>query len=162
MADLNRRRTAVNAIRDVQRFVDGNDFANAPVERLNVILATLRRNSANFLEIHDRLIGAQIPQAEFDEHERLRVEIQNLINDLETQLLVQIGIVNRPAQQVQPPPAQPAQDPAQAQEMRYLLTQKVENTWGEFDGTLSKWASFRDMFTSAVHDAGYMTNVFKL
>lgn len=163
MADLNRRQTAVNAIRDVQRFVEGNDFANATIERLNVTLAALRRNSDNFLDIHDRLIGAQIPLAEFNEHERLRREIENDIVNIETGLLVQIGIVNQQAQQAHPPPVQApaAQNPAQAQEMRYLLTQKIENTWGEFDGTLSKWSPFRDMFMSAVHEAGYMTNVFK-
>lgn len=162
MADLNRRQTAVNALRDVQRFVDGNDFVNAPVERLKVLLATVTRNSRTYDEVHDRLIGAQIPQAEFDEHERLRGEIQGLIIDLETRLLVQIGILNQQVQQAQPAPAQvPQAQPAPAQEMRYLLTQKVDNTWGEFDGTLSKWRAFRDMFTSAVHEAAYMTNVFK-
>lgn len=160
MADLNRRQTAVNSLRETQRFVEGNGFANAPLERLRVTLANVRRVSANFAEIHDRLIGAQIPQAEFNQHETLRAEIENLVTDLETRLLIQIGILAQPAAApVQPAPVGP--NPAQGPEMRYLLTQKIENTWGEFDGTLSKWKAFHDMFVSAVHEAGYLTNVFK-
>lgn len=149
MADLNRRQTAINALREAERFVEGNDFANAPIERLKVTLANVRRISGNSIEIHDRLIGAHIPQAEYDQHEILRTEIQDLVNNLETKLLVQMGILGQRAA---------AQN---VQEMRYLLTQKIENTWGEFDGTLSKWKAFRDMFISAVHESEYMTNVFK-
>lgn len=160
MADLNRRQTAVNALREAQRFIEGNDFGNAPIERLRIMLANVRRISGNFDDIHDRLIGAQIPQAEYDAHELLRTEIQNLVIDMETKLTVQMGNLAQPvAAPVQAAPA--AQNIAQAQEMRYLLTQKIENTWGEFDGTLTKWGTFREMFTSAVHDVGYMTNVFK-
>lgn len=29
---------------------------------------------------------------------------------------------------------------------------KIENSWGEFDGSLSKWRGFRDRFIAAVHD----------
>lgn len=163
MADLNRRQTTVNALREVQRFVDDNNFANASIERLNVQLANVRRNAALFLEIHDRLIGAAIPQPEFDAHEQLRAEIQTLIDDLEAKLLERIGVLNQPAPLAQQqPPGQPAaQNAAQAQELRHLLAQKVENTWGEFDGTLSKWRTFKEMFTEAVHNAVYMTNVSK-
>lgn len=166
MADLNRRQTAVNSLREAQRFIDGNDFVNAPVQRLRLMSANVRRTANTFDEIHDRLIGAQIPQPEFDEHERLKTEIQAMVLDLETKLLVQIGVLDPPAivPVAAPVPAVPVQAaPAaqNAQEMRYLLTQKVENTWGEFDGTLSKWKTFRQMFTSAIHEAGYLTNEFK-
>lgn len=163
MADLNRRQTTVNALREVQRFVDDNNFVNASVERLKVQLANVRRNALHFQEIHDRLIGADIPQAEFDVHEQLRADIQNLIIDLEANLLERIGVLNQPPPVVQQqPPVQPAaQDLAQAQEMRHLLAQNVKNTWGEFDGTLSKWRTFKEMFTAAVHNAAYLTNVSK-
>lgn len=163
MADLNRRQTTVNVIREVRTFVQ-NQLANSPYDRVNLYLNILRRNFENFLEIHDRLIGAAIPQPEYDEHERLRNEIQALVIDLETQILVQIGVLDQQAQAQAPPAPAPVQQPQQAQdpqEMRYLLTQKIENTWGEFDGTLSKWATFKDMFTSAVHELGYVTNVYK-
>lgn len=38
---------------------------------------------------------------------------------------------------------------------------KVENTWGEFDGRLSKWKGFHDRFKVAVHDNGSIAKVFK-
>lgn len=168
MADLNRRQTAVNALRDVQRFVEGNDFANASIDRISVMKAALERNFNSFLEIHDRLIDHDdIPIAEFQTHEALRAEIENLINNLLTSMMERERELDHQYQQNQPPAPAPALapaalNPAQAPEMRYLLTQKIENTWGEFDGTLSKWATFRDMFHAAVHQAGYMTGSFKL
>lgn len=161
MADLNRRQTVVNTLRDAQRFVEGNDFANASIERLRVVYTTVRRSATTFLEVHDRLIGVQIPQPEFDAHEALRTNIQELITDLETQLMTRINELAQPAPQPPQPVQQPVQNPAQAQEMRYLLTQKIENTWGEFDGTLSKWKTFKDLFSAAVHEVGYIANAYK-
>lgn len=38
---------------------------------------------------------------------------------------------------------------------------KIENTWGEFDGDLSKWKSFHDRFKIAVHENHTIAKVFK-
>lgn len=38
---------------------------------------------------------------------------------------------------------------------------KVENTWGDFDGHLSKWKSFHDRFKVAVHENDTIAKVFK-
>lgn len=41
------------------------------------------------------------------------------------------------------------------------LSGKKENTWGKFDGNLSKWEGFRDAFKSEVHDDQHIKPVLK-
>lgn len=38
---------------------------------------------------------------------------------------------------------------------------KIENTWGEFDGTLSSWQGFHDRFKAEVHDNGSLSPAIK-
>lgn len=159
MASLNRRTTHVNSIREIQRFVDGNGFVNASIQRLTVLRATLKRHHVQFFEVHHELIDGQIAQAEFDAHEELKVEIEDIVNNAEVAILEQIGQLNRANVQAQP--AQQQNNQMQAPDMRYLLAQRIDNVWGEFDGTLWKWATFRDFFVSTVHESNMMTNVVK-
>lgn len=158
MAALNRRTTHVNSIRDIRRFVEGNEFANASTPRLGVTRTSLKRHYEQFIESHHELIGGSIAQAEFDVHETLKTEIEEIVTNTEVAILERIEQMNRnnapaPAPVQAPPPINP--------ELRTLLSQRVENVWGEFDGTLWKWATFRDLFRSTVHDSEVMTNVVK-
>lgn len=38
---------------------------------------------------------------------------------------------------------------------------RIENYWGEFDGTLTKWRAFHDGFKAAIHDDESISPVFK-
>ena len=164
MAALNRRTTHVNSIREIRRFVEGNDFPNSTTQRIRVAQESLQRHYDQFCEVHLELIGEQINQAEFDVHEALKNDIERLVTELQVSLLERAELLNPPA--VQPAPVQVPQLPqqnnlVQALELRRLIGQRIQNTWGEFDGTLIKWASFRDFFTSAVHNDGIMPNEVK-
>lgn len=161
MGDLNRRTTFANAIREVQRLVEGNNFDNLSAARLDVAKATLKRNFDSFMEVHDRLIGAQMPPADFDAHERVRAEINGIVDDIEARIIERVQLLERNNAQQQQPQQQQQANLGVAPDMRYLLTQKMENTYGEFDGTIEKWATFRDMFKSAVHDADHISNAYK-
>lgn len=153
MAALNKRTTHVNSIREIRRFVDGNDFANASVQRLNVLRTSLVRHYDQFFDSHHELIDGGIAQAEFDVHEALKNEIEGIKTNTETEILEQIANVNRNNQP-------PAQQPAQPQNNIDLIAQRIENVWGEFDGTQWKWATFRDIFRDVVHNSE-MSNSIK-
>lgn len=153
MAALNKRTTHVNSIREIRRFVEGNDFANASVQRLGVLRTSLIRHYDQFFDSHHELIDGGIAQAEFDVHEALKNEIEGIKNNTETEILEQIANVNRNNQP-------PAQQPAQPQNNIDLIAQKIENVWGEFDGTQWKWATFRDIFRDVVHTSE-MSNSIK-
>lgn len=44
---------------------------------------------------------------------------------------------------------------------QYPSWRAMENTWGEFDGTLIQWQGFHDRFKSAVHDNELIPRAFK-
>lgn len=163
MAEINRRTTLVNSIRAILAFVKGNDFAGASLERAQINLRNLNRHFATFTDIHNLLIGGNIPQMEFDAHEQLRATIQDEVIEIEellTQKIQQLQRANQPAPAViQPPPAQP--QVIQIEGINRLLAQKLENVWGEFDGTLWKWAQFKDLFRAAVHENNHLSGAQK-
>lgn len=166
MAELNRRQTCVNSIRDVERFINGNEFQNASRTRLGLRRQALKRSFDNFMNFHEQLVAVDgILPAEFDAHEDLRREISELVVELEAQLLERADEINQANNDGNNANANVNANAAPANgnmlDMRYLLTQKIENTWGEFDGTLHKWQAFRDMFTAAVHEPGYISNSYK-
>lgn len=95
MADLNRRTANVNAIRDILGFVQGNDLAGASIRHVELQIQNLDRNFENFGQVQDRLIGANITQAEFDAHEQLRANIQRDYNECKVALEERLDQVNQ-------------------------------------------------------------------
>lgn len=49
----------------------------------------------------------------------------------------------------------------QIEGIQHLLAQRQKNVWSEFDGTYSKWASFRDLFRAAMNDHALLSNAQK-
>lgn len=47
------------------------------------------------------------------------------------------------------------------QRLCHGFSSKKENTWGKFDGNLSRWQGFRDAFKAAVHDDEIIKPIFK-
>lgn len=90
---------------------------------------------------------------------RARQARRNLIRDYE------FGNCDRyqePRVQWQEQPQQQPQVQPQIQlQPIYLACSNTENTWGEFDGNLTKWQTFHDCFKSAVHENKTISNVFK-
>lgn len=157
MAELNRRTTQVNAIRAILAFVRGNDFNVVTLERVEILSRNLNRHHDTFLRVHDVLIGANIPAVEFNAHEQVRAAIENEVLEAEEALArkrQQLQQANPPPI-VPPPPARP--QVIQIEGINRLLAQKIEHVWGEFDGTIWKWASFKDLFRTSVHDNEHLS-----
>lgn len=161
MADIFRRTTHVNAIRAILAFVRGNEFDGASLERANIQLRNLNRFYQEFTAVHMGLIGGNINQAEYDEHERLKATIENEVVECEEALTRKINGLQQ-ANQPAPVVAQQQQPQViQIEGLNRLLAQKVENVWGEFDGTQWKWAQFKDLFRAAVHDNEHLSGAQK-
>lgn len=154
MADINRRTTQVNGIRAILEYTQGQNLPVATIERVEQYLENLDTIFAHFLATTDRLIAGNIPQNEFDEHERLRALVQQQHDDARVALIQRRNEINRAAVAAQPPPPpQAVQQPAiHIDGIDQLLAQKIENSWGKFDGTIWKWPSFRDLFGAAIHN----------
>lgn len=82
MAALHRRSSHVNSIREIRRFVEGAEFQNATLERVEVARASLERHFNAFNELHDELIGGNINQAEFNVHDALKNEVELIVVNL--------------------------------------------------------------------------------
>lgn len=54
-----------------------------------------------------------------------------------------------------------ASQPINVQVQMPVQQNDLKNTWGEFDGTLTKWTGFRDRFRAAVHDNDKVDPSFK-
>lgn len=160
MAGLNRRTTHVNSIREIRRYVDGDDFENATLQRLEVVRASLKRHYEQFIRIHEELID-DVPLAEFNVHETLKTEVEGIVTNTEVDILERADQLNNVAEpeEEQEAEQEPAQQPNN--DLRALLAQRIENIWGEFDGTAWKWPNFRDVFGSTVHESNLMSNVVK-
>lgn len=152
MGDINRRTTQVNGIRAIFDYTQGQNLAVATIERVEQYLGNLDTIFEHFLATTDRLIGGNIPQNEFDEHERLRALSQQQYDDAKIALIERRNEINRAAVAAQPPLPVVQQQPIQIPGIDQLLAQKIENTWGTFDGTIWKWPSFRDLFGAAIHN----------
>lgn len=163
MGDINRRVTQVNAIQAILAFVEGNDLATASIERVKQNIQNLVRSYNAFTEVHDRLISVPLLPGEFDTHEQLRVEIQRNYDDAHVALQTRANQLKPAEPQPQPAPAQQNDVPPRIQidGIQHLLAQRQENVWGDFDGTYSKWASFRDLFNATIHENQYLTNAQK-
>lgn len=154
MADINRRTTCVNAIHAIFEFVNGGELANAPIERAEQQLENLERNFTTFNEVHDRLIGVNLPQADFDAHERVKVNVQREFDDARVGLRTRVNELRQAVQQQQPPVGQQNALPQriQIEGIQQLIAQKQENVWGEFKGAYSDWPSFKDLFDATIHN----------
>lgn len=165
MAALNRRTSHVNSIREIRRLVEGAEFPNATTERLEIARASLQRHFDLFTELHIELIGGDINQEVFNAHEVLKNDIAQSVANLMATIVARIRQLNSVVQpapvQQQPPQPQPNEQ-IQVLELRRLISQRIPNTWGEFDGTLTKWATFRDLFVAAIHNDGIMSGAAKL
>lgn len=61
-----------------------------------------------------------------------------------------------------PTPAENSQFSNLVERMCMSMANKKENTWGKYDGDLSKWQGFHDAFKAAVHDDDLIAPTFKL
>lgn len=76
--------------------------------------------------------------------EQVYIRVENAMYEMRDQLQAKIAGLS-PV--IEPPPAN-------AQAVHVEFNTFNENTWGKFDGDVSRWLSFRDRFSAAVHQIG--------
>lgn len=89
---------------------------------------------------------------------------RNIYNDLQDEHVGNQQSTNPPVKksvQQQEKPLAPSQVQLQPIYISCPSAGQMDNTWGEFDGNLTKWQTFHDCFKAAVHDNKSISNVFK-
>lgn len=142
------------SISRILEFTIQDEFANATLEQVKVRLDKLDVYYDRFVQTHEKYMERDPAQAVtydgiaglaetryFNAKERLMIKFKELtpapilVQNEQQPLAVQ---VNMPYQQ-----------------------HDMKNTWGEFDGTLTKWPGFRDRFTAAIHENENVSPAFK-
>lgn len=152
----------------VQRDLDAGEINNAQEQR-----DLFERTEENYLTTRARLqnqlhqlyqIDQQQPgndNEELDVPNDERESITNNDNELDTPS----EIDSNPAREMavnEPPTTEGSQFAKLVERMCMSMANKKENSWGKYDGDLSKWQGFHDAFKAAVHDDDLIAPTFKL
>lgn len=99
---------------------------------------------------NDVMDGQQSPNRQNEQENQLEDD-RNSVHELSSEINRTPSIRSERAMNMVPPMYQPI-TPIFVQCHGSRSSGKIENTWGEFDGTLSKWRGFRDRFVAVVHN----------
>lgn len=161
MAELANRNQSARSVRNIIDYVEDDNFQNRNAEQLNTRLVYLEEQWARFANNNNYLIAnpddpddVEIHQQLFEELEPLYLEVKAILKTRIQALQPVLGNV------VQQPQVIPVQNP-QPIVVQVQGAKHFDNTWGEFDGNLTQWQEFHDMFKTAVHDNEQITPAFK-
>lgn len=161
MAELAIRNQSARSVRNIIDYIEDDNFQNRNLEQLRIRLLYLEEQWALFANNNNHLIANPEDIDDIAIH-------QNVFNELEPLYLEAKAILNTRIQELQPVHQnivqQPQINPVQNQQPIVVHVQgakQIENTWGEFDGNLTHWQEFHDMFKAAVHDNEQITPAFK-
>lgn len=157
MAELiarNQSRTSIQAVID---YVEDAEFPNRNYVQVHNRHQYLLDQWTAFKESSNSLRAEAQDEQEEQAHAATFVEIEGLY--LETKSILELRL-NAIVEADNAANAHIQQEPVQAvpQEPREIVVRidqpkrDIENTWGEFNGNLTKWRAFCDLFTDRVHN----------
>lgn len=149
------------SIERITAWVDSEEFGTRTSGQLLIRLNHLSAEWDVFHINNNSLISAANDPQEAAIHAELIANLEPIY--LETKAAIYTRIqeltpnqANGNIQQQQPAQAAPQQIVVKLQGKH-----DVENTWGEFDGSLTKWRAFRDLFTDRVHNNADLAPAYK-
>lgn len=144
---FNKRDFFVQKIKKQALACKDQTFAGLSIVQLRSRLDTLQVNADKLEGEHLRLMGETADPAEIKALEDVNDEIDEEITSTRDIILTRISELQ---------PEQTGQSSQQPQQVKVEVKNidasgNVSNSWGTFDGDLSKWRAFRDGFKAAVH-----------
>lgn len=155
---MNAHAAAMRAIRRIAGYVQQAEFADDDREMITVRLERLEEAWTRFNDVHLEIVEAivgddvAIPEQNMAQIEELYIATKVAFRR-RLELLRQLEV---PAQ------VPPAGQQAIAVNVQMPFQQHdIKNTWGEFDGALTKWQGFHDRFVAAIHENAQVSPAFK-
>lgn len=161
--ELAARNQSQASIERAVAWVDSEEFMTRTSGQLLVRLNHLTAEWEAFYANNNNLISAAHRANNVDEvaiHAAVMATVEPLYLEAKSAIYTRM-------QELAPQPADHGiqQQPAQAAPQQIVVTlqgkHNVENTWGDFDGTLTKWRGFRDLFTDRVHNDADLAPAYK-
>lgn len=157
MANMNAHAAAMTSIRRIAGYVQQPAFAEDDREMILVRLERLEEAWTRFNDVHLEIVEAIVGDDAIPE--------QNMAQTEEIYIATKVAFRRRLEllrQQQVPEPVVQAEQQAIAVNVQMPFQQHdIKNTWGDFDGTLTKWQGFHDRFVAAIHDNAQVTPAYK-
>lgn len=165
---MNRQFNSIlRSIKRTAEFVDSEEFG-----RLTYTAALTRQERLESIweklnELHQQWIG-QMTDGDVEECQNQLEQAEDLYYIASTALREKIAELTPQLANLNPDSEAGASGIATPQErpinVSVNLPEKhhdIKNTWGKFDGSLTKWQSFRDCFVARIHNEDNIPNVYK-
>ncbi|XP_055856971.1 uncharacterized protein LOC129919896 isoform X2 [Episyrphus balteatus] len=144
---------AIHAIQRMVAFTKEERFAETPIEGIEVRQEALADAWAQTKAAERQLSSAKDPL--------MMAEVERKMAEAEESYFLASAALKRKRIDLQPQEKE-RQEPQIAVQVSMPFSQHdVKNTWGEFDGTITKWQGFRDRFLAAVHDNDRIEPAYK-
>lgn len=182
MATYARMVTSAQIIKTALDMVEQEDFEKIPLEQLKLKLASLAAN----WKMYQRSHGAYMARLTSDEEVNEQMEIYQSMDQqywkARIALVERIRELKNQKEQVEyeeqehqtneyenfenglraPEVSSMRQSFLQNQAMwKNPSFRAIENTWGEFDGTLTQWQGFHDRFSATIHQNEQLSGAYK-
>ncbi|XP_055910565.1 uncharacterized protein LOC129944931 [Eupeodes corollae] len=146
-----RFQAAINSIHRMTAFCESTQAKEYPVEGLRVRLEGLRESWNEVKEV-ERLLAGREDIITMASVERRVAETEELFF-MACAMLKEL--------QRERDPSEKREGPMAVQVSLPFAQHDVKNTWGEFDGSITKWQGFRDRFVAAIHNNDKIAPAYK-
>lgn len=155
----NKAKAAAHAIGKASKFADSDELATVSYRNAQLRLETVQDDWRQYCQLHEELLSkAKEEDVEIyiEEKEIVRADyfranaaLQDRMEALRPNVQAQEGGTDGDNRQIQVQVNMPFQQ------------HDLKNTWGEFDGTYTKWIGFHDRFAAAIHNNDKVSPAFK-
>lgn len=160
MANINAHAAARAAMRRMAAFVGEPAFNDAPRENICVRLERLEELWLRFNEVQQEVLDAIVGE-DIAAPEENMIQMENLYLDTKTAFRRRIDQLRQQELDAQAPIVAPQPQQIAVQVQMPVNQQDIKNSWGEFDGTITKWQGFHDRFVAAIHDNEQVSPAYK-
>lgn len=180
--------TSARIITAALELIEHDDFGNLALNQLTPRFLSLKENWKTFKSSHSALMANVETNEKLDEQlehykvidqqywkakAALLARMRLLKNQNEQPTVVEHGNESNEYEQLENSSRNQEMSSAQRSFLRNQTQnpmqtmwqgpsfKSIENTWGEFDGNLTKWQGFHDRFKAAIHDNEQLTGAYK-
>lgn len=154
-----KRLTALLAIKRTSEFTTSDEFATAGYRTVQLRLKMLEDQWKDFKEAQSEIMGLTTESETIDKYFEDMTTAEQQYIESSVALKDKMDLL-RPANEPDQGAAVAAAPVTVNVEMP-IQQGEIKNTWGEFDGTLTKWQGWHDCYIAAVHNNDKVTPAFK-
>ncbi|XP_036319652.1 uncharacterized protein LOC118734064 [Rhagoletis pomonella] len=136
----------------IEEYTRQPEFRDATLEQVKVRADKLEKYYERFIEAHQKQVECAPKKA--NKYDEMAAQVETFYFAAHSALIAKVNALK-------PAPPSAIQQPLAVQVNWPYQQHDLKNTWGEFDGTITKWPGFRDRFIAAIHSNDNVSPAFK-